>query len=198
MARCSANTSKGRQCRNFAPVGCDHCKRHAGELSAGDAAAAGIVGLLGHIVAPGLGTFIGAIAGPRLRTLMREGESRKARVFVSFDFDKDRALKEFLVGQSRLPQSPFAIVDHSLKEAAPMREWEAHARTAIEGCDVVIVIVGSHTHQAPGVLKEVTMARAAAKPIVQLIARQGKGATRIPGAGRLYAWTWDNLQRLLN
>ena len=30
----------------------------------------------------------------------------KTRVFVSFDFDNDKALKEFIIGQSRLPDSP--------------------------------------------------------------------------------------------
>lgn len=29
----------------------------------------------------------------------------KKRVFVSFDFDNDKALKDFFIGQSRLPDS---------------------------------------------------------------------------------------------
>ena len=45
-------------------------------------------------------------------------KSKKA-VFVSFDFDNDRVLKDFIVGQSRLDDSPFEVIDHSLKEAAP-------------------------------------------------------------------------------
>lgn len=198
MARCIANTTSGRQCRNLASPGYDHCHYHADELSGGDAVAAGILGLLGHAVVPGLGAVVGAIAGPPIRRLLRDDEVRKTRVFVSFDFDCDRALKEFLVGQSYLPQSPFEIVDHSLKEAAPMREWESRAREGIDRCDVMIVIVGIHTHRAPGVLKEVQMARAANKPVVQLIGYRNERLTRVPKAGRLYAWTWDNLQRLLN
>ncbi len=31
----------------------------------------------------------------------------KKRVFVSFDFDNDRTLKDFIIGQARLPDSPF-------------------------------------------------------------------------------------------
>ena len=198
MARCAARISSGRQCRNFAQRGRDHCTRHADDLSNGDAVAAGLLGVIGHAVVPGLGGLVGALAGPPLRRLLREEEIRKRRVFVSFDFDNDRTLKEFLIGQSRLPDSPFEIADHSLKEAAPMLQWEAWARAAINRCDVMIVIVGSQTHRAPGVLKEVQMARSSNKPIVQLKGYRNTRLTRVPGAGRLYAWTWDNLQRLLN
>jgi len=53
--------------------------------------------------------------------------TRKRRVFVSFDFDNDRTLREFIVGQARLPDSPFVIEDWSLKEAAPQVSWETQA-----------------------------------------------------------------------
>ena len=46
----------------------------------------------------------------------------KNKVFISFDFDNDRALKEFMVGQARNADSPFEISDHSLKEAAPEKD----------------------------------------------------------------------------
>lgn len=39
----------------------------------------------------------------------------KKHVFVSFDFDNDKILKEFVIGQSRNPDSPFEVIDHSLK-----------------------------------------------------------------------------------
>lgn len=52
----------------------------------------------------------------------------KKRVFVSFDFDRDRRLKEFIIGQSRLEDSPFEVIDHSLKEEAPkMNGKKEHA-----------------------------------------------------------------------
>ena len=40
----------------------------------------------------------------------------KKRVFVSFDFDNDKTLKDFIVGQARLPDSSFEVAAHSLKE----------------------------------------------------------------------------------
>ena len=40
----------------------------------------------------------------------------KKRAFVSFDYDNDVDLKVLLVGQARNPDSPFEIVDMSIKE----------------------------------------------------------------------------------
>ena len=43
----------------------------------------------------------------------------KKKVFVSFDFDNDKTLKEFLIGQAKLADSPFEVSDHSLKDLNP-------------------------------------------------------------------------------
>ena len=121
----------------------------------------------------------------------------KKRVFVSFDFDNDKVLKDFIIGQSKLTDSPFEVIDTSLKEAAPMKTWEDKARVAIKRSDIVIVMVGPSTHKAPGVLKEVAMARDEEIPIVQVIGYKDGNYTAVPNAGRLYAWNWDNLKKLL-
>lgn len=121
----------------------------------------------------------------------------KKRVFVSFDFDNDKALKDFIIGQARHPDSPFEIIDTSLKEAAPMKTWEERAGVAICRSDLVLVMVGPMTYRAPGVLKEVAMARAEGKPIVQVIGYRDGDYTPVPNAGRLYRWDWDNLKKLL-
>lgn len=123
---------------------------------------------------------------------------KKKRVFVSFDFDNDKKLKDFIIGQSKLPDSPFEVIDHSLKEAAPEANWEAKANTAIKRSDVVIVMVGPHSHRARGVLKEVKMARAANKHIVQIIGYKDGDYTPVPDAGRLYKWNWENLKSILS
>jgi len=121
----------------------------------------------------------------------------KKRVFVSFDFDNDKVLKDFIIGQSKLPDSPFEVIDTSLKEAAPRKTWEDKARAAIKRSDIVVVIVGPKTHKAPGVLKEVGMAREESVPIVQVIGYKDGNYTAVPNAGRLYAWNWDNMKKLL-
>ena len=68
-------------------------------------------------------------------------------------------LKVFIIGQPRLPDSPFDIADHSLKEAVPEQK---------RGVAIVVMVVPK-THKAHGVLKEVKMAQAANKHIVQLL-----------------------------
>ncbi len=121
----------------------------------------------------------------------------KKRVFISFDFDNDKKLKDFIVGQSRLSDSPFDIIDTSLKEAAPMKTWEDKARLAIKRSDAVLVMVGPQTYRAPGVLKEVGMARQENKPIFQVIGYKDGNYTAVPNAGRLYSWNWENLKKLI-
>ncbi len=121
----------------------------------------------------------------------------KKRVFVSFDFDNDKTLKEFIIGQARLADSPFEIIDTSLKEAAPMKTWEEKARAAIKRSNIVLVMVGPLTYKAPGVLKEVGMAREEGIPIVQVIGYRDGNYTQVPNTGRLYAWNWENLKKLL-
>lgn len=121
----------------------------------------------------------------------------KSRVFVSFDFDNDRALKDFILGQAKHSDSPFDVVDHSLHEAAPEKDWERKARAAIGKAEIVLVMVGAQTHRAQGVLKEVAMAREAGVKIVQIIGYKDGDYTPVPNAGRLYVWNWDNLKKLL-
>lgn len=123
---------------------------------------------------------------------------RRTRVFVSFDFDHDKVLKDFVIGQARLPDSPFEVSDHSLKEAAPQRDWEAKARAAISRADKFIVMLGPKTRYAPGVRKEVAMARSLGKPRFQIIGyRDGSRTWAIPAAGVTYSWNWPNLKKLL-
>lgn len=122
----------------------------------------------------------------------------KKRVFVSFDFDNDKTLKDLIIGQAKLPDSPFEVIDTSLKEAALMKTWEDKARDAIKRSNLVLVMVGPNTHKALGVLKEIKMAREANIPIVQVIGYRDRNYTAVPDAGRLYSWDWENLKKLLS
>jgi len=121
----------------------------------------------------------------------------KKRVFISFDFDNDKVLKDFIIGQSRLQDSPFEVIDHSLKEAAPESDWEERARRAIKRSEIVLVMVGSHTHKASGVLKEVAIAREEEIKIVQVIGYKDGDYKPVPNSGHLYSWSWENLKTLL-
>jgi hypothetical protein len=120
------------------------------------------------------------------------------KVFVSFDFDNDKILYDFIIGQAKLPDSPFEVSNHSLKEAAPERDWEAKARAAISRADKFIVMLGSKTRTAPGVKKEVAMAKSLDKTRFQIIGyKNGSRDWAVPDAGVTYSWNWDNLKQLL-
>lgn len=122
----------------------------------------------------------------------------KKKVFVSFDFDNDKTLKEFIIGQAKLADSPFEVIDVSLKEAAPEQSWLEKARAAISRADVFIVMLGSKTRNAPGVLKEVKIAIELNKAKFQIIGyKDGPEGWAVPNAGRVYKWDWENLKKLL-
>ena len=122
----------------------------------------------------------------------------KTKVFVSFDFDNDKTLKDFIIGQAKLADSPFEVIDHSLKEAAPEQNWEAKARTAISRADKFMVMLGPRTNRASGVLKEVLIANELGKSRFQIIGyTDGSRDWAMPDAGTTYEWNWENLKRLL-
>lgn len=123
----------------------------------------------------------------------------KKKVFVSFDFDNDKTLKEFIIGQSKLDDSPFEVIDFSLKEAAPEKTWLDKARTAISRAEVFIVMLGPKTKNAPGVLKEVKIANELKKEKFQIIGyKDGSEDWAVPNAGPVYRWNWENLKKLLS
>ena len=121
----------------------------------------------------------------------------KTPVFVSFDFDNDKGLKDLLIGQTRNEDLPFEVIDHSLKEAAPETDWHDKARKAIGRADVFVVLLGSKTKNAPGVLKEVKIANDLGKKKCQLFDSNGSEDWMVQGGGRAYRWTHDNLKNLL-
>lgn len=122
----------------------------------------------------------------------------RKRVFISFDYDHDVDLKNALVGQSRLPDSPFTITDMSIKTASP--GWKVDARRRIKGCDVVVVMCGQRTHTATGVGVELKIAQEEGISYFLLWGRAGKTCTKPTTAKRgdpIYEWTWPNLKRLI-
>lgn len=123
----------------------------------------------------------------------------KKRTFISFDYDHDSVLKEFLVGQAKNDDSPFEITDMSIK--APIDEnWKKNARTRIKGCDVVIVICGEHTDSAAGVTAELKIAQDEGVNYFLLKGYSEKTCVKPKGAksnDKIYSWTWKNLKALI-
>ena len=124
----------------------------------------------------------------------------KKSTYISFDYDNDLALKNFLVGQSKLDDSPFSIKDVSIKVAVST-DWKADARKRIKGSDVVAVICGEHTKNAPGVSIEIDIAQEEGIPYFLLRGYAAKTCYK-PRAAResdkIYKWTWDNLKKLIH
>jgi hypothetical protein len=123
----------------------------------------------------------------------------KTKCFISFDYDNDATLKEFLIGQSKHEDSPFEISDWSIKEAS--FNWQSEARGRIKQSDVVIVICGRNTHMATGVAKELKIAQEEGTDYFLLAGYSDGGNTKptsVKVSDSIYKWTWDNLKRLIN
>lgn len=122
----------------------------------------------------------------------------KIPVFISYDYDHDATLKEFLVGQAKNVDSPFFIEDHSIKEESV--DWKERARTRIKRADQVIVICGKNTDTATGVNAEIRIAREETTPYF-LLAGYSDGGNKNPTAAldtdKMYKWTWDILKTLI-
>lgn len=123
----------------------------------------------------------------------------KVRCFVSFDYDNDVTLKEFLIGQSKKDDSPFEISDWSIKEAST--DWKDKARSRIRSSEIVIVICGKHTNTATGVATELSIAQDEEKTYF-LLAGYSDGGNKKPTSAKsndkLYKWTWENLKLLIH
>lgn len=123
----------------------------------------------------------------------------KKRVFIAFDYDHDRFLKVALVGQARLPDSPFDLIDWSVKAPYP-GDWTVPVRARIRAADLVIVICGEHTHTAVGVDTEMKIAAEERIPYFLLWGYDGKPCTRPRSASsseKIYKWDWPNLKSLI-
>lgn len=117
-------------------------------------------------------------------------------VFVSFEYDKDKDLKDNFFRQAEANTS-HRVENCSLNERYETDEWRRKAQNAIRGCDVVIVLIGDDTHNAPGVIVETDMARSLGKPIIQVRpqTRTAQGLTRLDEP---IPWRWARVNRELD
>lgn len=138
MKQCAAKTKAGRNCLNKPLKESLHCKIHQGNISSDKFLPVAIGSLIGNAAFPGVGGLIfGGIFGSLTQCITKKKNSRLIKIFVSFDYDHDRALKDFILGQTKLKNSPFKVVNHSLNEAVEDHKWENKARLAIKQADIV-------------------------------------------------------------
>ena len=118
-------------------------------------------------------------------------------IFVSFEYDKDNDLKDNFFRQAET-ETKHRVENCSLNERYETDEWKGRARNAIRGCDVVVVLIGPDTHNAPGVRVETSMATSFGKPIIQVIPqdRPYNGLPYLPG-NQPIRWRWRRINQEL-
>ena len=77
------------------------------------------------------------------------------------------------------------MIDHSINEAVS-GNWQADAEKRIKKSKVLLVMVGSHTHSAQGVRKEVLLAKRYGKKIVPFLGSTDSNVRPVADAGSLY------------
>jgi hypothetical protein len=128
-----------------------------------------------------------------------EVNSSKKRIFLSFDFAHDKGLLDFVLMQSKKSDSPFIVIDYSRNWEPPEKEWKEKLKKNILWAEIIFIMIGKKTYKAPNVNEELEIAYKMGKPIMQFC---DPGATfaeckRLPKAGKLYRWEWDNLKTLI-
>ena len=123
----------------------------------------------------------------------------RLNIFVSFEFDKDNSLKNSFFEQAR-EQTQHRARNCSLNKAYPDQAWKNKARQAIQEADVVFVLVGQDTHNAPGVLVETDMARSLNKPTIQVLSEKARrnNYKGLPHVEDRISWKWDIINRRLD
>ena len=127
----------------------------------------------------------------------QEGEALTTlSIFVSFEFDKDKDLQNNFYRQAKR-ETDHRIRDCSLHESYPDEAWKRKARNAISRCDVVVVLIGQDTHNAPGVIVETDMARSLNKRIIQVrpLGRTYNGLIRLEDP---IPWRWSRINAELD
>lgn len=118
------------------------------------------------------------------------------RAFISFDFDNDKDYKELFAGQAKNSKTPFDIQDWSSKSHLPQSQWEKEIKDKINKCNMLIVLVGTKTHSATGVVKEIGFAKVQNVPIFGVYVGNAGASTTLPDGlarGRVVEWNWDKI-----
>lgn len=120
-------------------------------------------------------------------------------IFVSFEFEKDNNLKNSFYSQAS-NHTRHRVRNCSLDKAYEDQAWKNKAREAIRECDVVFVLVGQDTHNAPGVLVETDMARSLNKPTIQVLSEKARrnNYKGVPHVKDLIPWKWKVINRRLD
>ena len=125
----------------------------------------------------------------------RSGAKKRRPVFLSFEFERDAGRRGTFIGQAK-EHCDFAIVDKSLPRAQHDEKWRQEAQERIRASQVVIVLLGPDTQNAPGVRDELSLAGEVRCPVVQLMPKD-KNYGLVAKNGAVCEFKWDTINRML-
>ena len=132
---------------------------------------------------------------PKQPQKKRQNAKKRRPVFLSFEFERDAGRRGTFIGQAT-DHCEFAIIDKSLPSAQHDDIWRQKARERIRASQVVIVLLGPDTHNAAGVMDELSLAGEAHCPVVQLMPRD-KNYGLVAKNGAVCEYKWDTINRML-
>ena len=120
------------------------------------------------------------------------------RIFISFAVE-DSNYRDMLKGQARNENSPFELVDMSVKQPWD-NAWKTKCRTKIKGCDGVIALLSKKTRNAEGARWEMKCAIEETIPTIGIhIHKYDKGSIPSELSGKkVIDWTWSGIKDFLN
>lgn len=121
------------------------------------------------------------------------------RVFVSFDVDHDRDLRDRLLEQAR-SRATFLIANRS-ESGEVDAEWSARTRGRIAEASEVVVICGEFSDASLRMSAELEIARTLRKPYFLLWGRRDRVCRKPKGAkpdDGMYNWTLEILEHQLS
>jgi hypothetical protein len=90
------------------------------------------------------------------------------KVYLAFEFDKDAHRRLQFLSQANL-HCHFRLNDLSLPTAVHDSKWQHVAVSRILQSDIVLILLGPDTHNAPGVRDEISLAGQSNRPMFQLM-----------------------------
>ena len=98
----------------------------------------------------------------------RRKTPKSRSVFLSFEFEKDGGRRNTFIGDAK-KHCEFNLKDKSLPAAVHDDKWRREVKERLRVSDVVIVLLGPDTQNAPGVEDELSLAGEVKCPVVQLM-----------------------------
>ncbi len=125
------------------------------------------------------------------------GKNKASRsVFLSFEFEKDAGRRSAFMGQAK-KHCEFALKDKSLPAAEHDDKWRRDVKERMKVSDVVIVLLGPDTHNAPGVKDELSLAGEVGCPVVQLMP-QGQNYGLVGKYRAVCGYKWNAVNQMLH